>query len=246
MIRYFLALLVLVPMLALPAETAALDCYDEGCYGTVYWDGGTHGSTVEITVQPNAYVNNGNSFISNEMWLSDSDASSGDTCEVLSVDVDPLMEVGIDAIGGQLRYFWIRCPPGGTYYRQLGAIVPSGDYYQQTYFKINRSDKPGGEDDYKIWIASPTLGTMTGYSYNNSMSPDRIRIGMEVATDAGYWQGSTFSKNRYIIGANYDNYVYQWRDGDGKKVDNPPSAGWITVPDHGNQGGSWYTTCGTC
>lgn len=231
--RRHLALLVLVLIMAVPAEASAYSCSGR-CYGSTAWNGLVDGSNVRISVA-STYMNDGSRFINNGMWLLD---VGGNTCTISSGHPSSVTwaEVHMTARQGRYRYMWADCRPGMIYRDVILADVPAADYGTQPLFEIART----AATTFRISIQSGNY-SMTHYSLSNTMAPDRIRIGQELnGTTGGHAHDLKWTHNRYIHGGTA---YFQFRPGDGTTIEAPVQAWWHTVPAPGNNGGDWRARC---
>jgi hypothetical protein len=168
-------------------------------------------------------------FIDNEEWVMQTSGCSSSYGQ-------SWVEVGEETVQSSAqRYFWADVRPVDcTFFKQYFANVPSGDYGYYTYFQIYRKDST----DWTITVSSQT-GYWSGTSTNNSMHPDDINQGMELAGQSGASAPATQYTNRY-----YKDTTNTWYSIDNDYatlLDNPPNLHVNNSPEYYD----FYTTCCT-
>lgn len=203
------------------------------CYGRQDWPGGPINGT-EFTVSI-GHMKNGDGFVDNETWLADCDVYAFPYCFNVQVN---FVETGYIAVpNGTEQYFWADLRPQDSNVNEhLLGNVPSYDYGYNTYFEIHRYSSNSFE---LIYTGQYDGGA--NYSMNNSMVPDDILLGQELAGSSNaYAPRAYFNNNRWIDTSN--NHHYQTALGS-LHYDNPPYVGWTTDPKHSSTGGTLWTAC---
>ena len=224
-----------IGLLSKPQYANAYSCTSSHCYGTVAWNGLVTGSNVRIRAAT-TNMNSGTRFISNEMWLMD---LSGASCTVqgFSSGGTTWVETSFLARSGAYTFFWADCRPGKPFFSEVLASVPASVYGTSPYFSINR---PSTAPTFSVTITSSGFSA-NRTSIDNTMAPDRIRIGTELfGSSGGFFGTASWTHSRYV---HNNNHIYQHRTGDSTIV-NAPVQGWWQVPAApGNNGGDWRTFC---
>lgn len=191
------------------------------------------GSATNITVVHLSCLNGcSNGFVNDEMWLQQegNTACSGDLCWV---------EAGYIQGSGFEDYFWAdNRPNGGFFYHEL-TEVPGADYGHATTFIINRTSTT---TKWLVDIYDSAGNSWVNYSTNNSMAPNEIVIGQELAGGGGASAPrADFTHNVYYSGSGS---AYQNNQGSGFVAARPPYGGIAAVPaGNTNAGGDIYTYC---
>jgi hypothetical protein len=238
----FALLLSLVVLVYHPQ--AALASYSCGnvssghCYARVYWSRSTSGAYVNIQVvslycNPQlCYGSNGVNqeigFVDNEMWF-----SQGSSYWV---------EAGYSTYNTSNfethnSYYWADLRPGYAYAEHEIAQVPAGDYGGNVSIEIEQ----GSGNTYDVFFGSNTWG-YTGYSTSNTMSPNTIWEGEELAgTGGASAPTAAFTSSQWLNGSTW---VYQTTSGTVQVTNSSVGNGYWSVPPNGsNQGGVWDDYC---
>jgi hypothetical protein len=252
-----LAPLLLASLLAPTGAGAAYDCGDMQnghCYSINRWTG-TRGAFIggdttmyvaSLNAGPNSFLGL-NSFINNEMWISD---THNPGCPAN----DCWVEVGYQDRNTDLPwYFWSDQRPGGGYNNHYVRQIPDNEFGGWADLSIARD--PNDATRWNVMIRSQVPGgTYTvQQSAGNSMLADTQDIGMELAGRTGQASAptATFTYNRWIWYWNGSDYVkpYQTSNGilligkAGIFAGPPPYAQWAYTPSNSQVGGTLWTWC---
>jgi|GEM_PF-526012 len=211
------------------------------CYGYNYWSmpSGTKGAGTDIVVVhlncSSCWSLGETGFIDNEMWFSNYNNSGcsnlGNACWV---------EAGYETVSGAfsttVNYFWADNRPGHGFSAHVLAQVPSGDYGNSAEFSIWQT----GSGTWAVNITSPNYN-YSNSSTSNSMVPNAILIGQELAGTSGASAPIAYFTNNWYYDSNW-NFYYQGYEG-GVTSQNPPSAWWDTDPHNSSSGGVFQTSC---
>lgn len=215
------------------------------CYGTINWTGNVDGAFASIVTLPSLSAGDGKANI--ELWLN-APVPGGQTCPINGTQYAGCwVELGAKAGGPQCKtnvpcYFWNDLRPCNAcynnYYTHYISDIPGSDYNNQTDLRIERSSG----SSFAMSLQSRNL-QWSDSSTGNSMYPNDIEIGAEVAGTSGAHIGSTSFRNNSWkpVGANY--YNFQTANGN-PTVNSPVSAYWSTTPSTPNStGGTWSLSC---
>ncbi len=222
-----------------PSLALAYSCTSGHCYAVDNWAGGVTGAATDITVRGLGAPDNGQGFITNELW-------------VFQYPGTYWVEEGITVGPSQGHpctadcYFWADSRPGSSYYEHWLESVPQTDYGKSTTFSI--STGYAGENTWNVDLQGYN-GSFTELSQNNSMSPNYIQIGGELEGSSGGYALEAHYTNNYWSN-DYNTFNYQTGPGNQGTVDGSANgapwneAGWANSPYPGNNGGDWVTACG--
>jgi hypothetical protein len=231
-----------------PAEALAYSCggaTSGHCAGLAQWYGYTNGMASTITVTA---ISSGGDRIQNAAWLEDAHTT---TCQQNGYGAC-WIEAGY-VVGGTTQgyysspvYFWADLRPGSIYFDHLLQTVPQGDYGQTLDVLIELQSTPG---TWYVGMSSPGFNSdyspSPQFSMNNSMVPDWIHVGQELAgtqNNAGS-PATDWTYNQWMD--NLGSYHFQTTDGWGgtPRSDNPPYASWAIPPSQSSTGGDLVAYC---
>lgn len=205
------------------------------CYGQNIWQDATDGVRTSIGVRG---ITGGNGFVNNEVWL-----CQGDCPYWVEAGLKSQFNIG----GGAEIYFWADSRPGGGYNNHFGRPIPSGDYGYYANVDIHRTSG----STWSITINSQTGLQLSDSSTGNSMAPDEIQLGTELAGTGGASDPHTNYANNQYKHLNGGGWYYQHSDGFWRIQPNPGpvAVAWDSghTPSTYPNGGV-FATCvhGTC
>jgi hypothetical protein len=227
-------------------NTLTYTCLVQHCYGVNTWLGSVTGSFTVIDV---VNLASGDVSVDNETWLIDNNSNRSEQCIFAPGDDNNAcwVEAGYVRFSGDSeRWFWADLRPMGGgcfnhcyYIEHDEGILNSGDYNNVVDITIMANGTA------KQWSVS-VGGHVTGFnatSVDNTMSPNRIDIGQELAgTQGANAPHANYQDNTWIKNGEH----YQTVDGIfnyGGTSYNPPWAGWNQNqrPSNSPYGGVWYT-----
>lgn len=206
------------------------------CYEVQRWPNPVTGSATNITVVHLSCVNNCvDGFIDDEMWLQE---FNNPNCTTGNCWVEAGYLIG----SASLEYFWADSRPNGGFFFHPITSVPGADFGHQTTFIINRTSTT---TKWMVDIYDGAGNSWINYSTNNSMAPNQILVGQELAGAGGASAPrADFTHNVYYSGSGS---AYQNSVGDGIITINgapPPYAVMAARPaGNANSGGDIYTYC---
>lgn len=211
----------------------AYSCVTRHCYGGAIWPNSHVPGTTTSIYMAELYCDNCDGFIDDETWLSEDTSTRCEKSTLQACWVEIGYTKGNDTNYTQ-DYFWADVRPGQNYrFFDLGPVA-SCAFGNYTYFLIDTT----GPDEWEAYFSDCNRSS-DNYSYNNSLSPDTITIGSELAGTA------RASANRaYFIDNYWENSNHQWVnqsvDGD-LYYNNPPYVGWSIPPSQSSTGGELWT-----
>lgn len=225
------------------AVAASISCGDENnnhCYARQDWFGGMNGAKTTINIVQlncsNACQSTG--FIDNEMWLIDEQTSSCTSNKYGNCWV----EAGYINDGYNFSYFWADVRPvdnGNLNFHWLFAASVG--------YTMGISIYKQGTNQFELDLVlhnSTGYHTVTYYSTNNSMAPNDIKIGMELAgtgsNNSNWGAPRADFTNNYWKGSNW--VAQQYGNGPGMYAYNPPYINGI-YGGSGGTGGDFWTNC---
>lgn len=220
------------------------------CYGEQEWDGPMYGAKTDITIQVLTcnYPCNSNGEIDDEMWVG---AYNNDGCEKCWV------EAGItndNTTGGSTQYFWADARPnGGRFHLHYVNGVFVGDIGHKVIFRVAKTNSSTFEVDKANELPSSggcsaqCSASWTNFSTSNSISPNFIQIGLELAGSSGASAPRVDFTNNYYLDSNLNPHpqtaagqvfhIPPASDG------NPIKTNWVNNHPGGPTGGDFYTSC---
>ncbi len=234
-----------------PPIAHAYSCGNAGsgaghCYAYQDWPNPINGSRTDIRVVQ-LVCNSGcynDGFIDNEMWLIQHNNSG---CSVPGGGNDCWVEAGYINLDGQgyVTFFWADARPnGGFYFHNINAAYV-GDFGNKVIFRITRVSSNEFEvDKANDGCTSQCSASWTYYSTNNTMAPNAIHIGQELAGSSGGASAPNghFTDN-YWQSTRDNSWNAQNNDGNGLRCDNPPCIKYQVHPGGNSTGGDIYTYC---
>ena len=199
------------------------------CSGYVNWNQSINGSQVAIENVTLTGAVDTNSFMTNEMWLTQNNNS---TCAPIGGATVPCwVEAGFTYMPGHSSndtFFWAQDLPNKGFTLNFGESFPSNDFFST--FTIDRTDK----STVRIAITVPADdGSNLIYdSTNNTLAPDQMIIGMELEGTHGAIEAPTaaFENPGWFDTGN----TFNVESSDGTvSSDNPPSGSWYNAPSSG-------------
>jgi hypothetical protein len=150
------------------------------CYAEMYWPGSMQGEKTDIKVEPITCGCNG--FLNDELWVQSTSGCSPNCW----VEAGIKNETGY----GYTFSFWAdQRPNGGGYHNHYMNAFFQGDFDHDTTFYIFEN---GSNRFAVVKTVAGVNGCMyvcsaswTEYSTNNSMSPNYITLGAELAGSSG-------------------------------------------------------------
>jgi PKD repeat protein len=142
------------------------------------------------------------------------------------------VEAGYSTYGSNVQYYWADQRPdahGGNYNEHPITSVPSGDYGNYTWFDIHRTS-----GNSFLATISDSSYYWTGSSTYNSMTPNQVNMGQELAGNGGASAADAYYIYMYYYDTN--NNQTQMDTGTGNRINQSP-------PYVGGSGGSFYTHC---
>ncbi len=218
-----------------PAQ-ASYSCSPTHCYSINQWYSSTgYYAAAKTTMVVSHLFAQGNTcdHINAEEWLSDFQGGH-------DYWVEEGLTSGNDCVGGYCPivtcYFWEDNRPGSSLIGHVMGAAQSSDWGNQATFQIASS----GSGVWTVDVWAPSQHD-SDQSTSNSMSPNNIEIGGEVAGTSGASAPTTYSQwNTYNTGGGS-----QYFNSDGTPhVQGPPWAGYWDPPPS-QEGGSarWYIGC---
>jgi len=217
------------------------------CYAEQWWNGAMNGARTDIKVAQMTCIANclSDGFVDNEMWVDDHSSCSSNKYGNCWVEAGYIFS---DV--GRVYYFWadVRPVDGNTLnFHYIGQVF-TNDYGHSMRFSIYSSGTKQFTVDLAIQgCSSGCFGHETFYSTNNSMSPNDIKIGSELAgTGPNYeWHAdrADYTNNYWRCGSNWCGQTYG--NGPGIVFVNgaPPPNIQGTYGSPGGTGGDFYTNC---
>ena len=152
------------------------------------------------------------------------------------------MEAGYQVGSVSQFYFWADSRPNGGFFNHFVTYVPGVDYGHATTFVITRSNPT---TTWQVNIYDSSGNSWLAYSTNNSMAPDEIIIGQEIAGSSGASAPvADFTHNVWFASSGSH---YQSNSGSGfhPSPAGAPNKGVIAEPPAGdsNAGGDIETYC---
>ena len=229
-------LAIVTALLLSGCSGAPYSCDMNHCYGTVAWSGAATGFSMELTAVP---LTSGDNFIDDEGWLIDYFASGDPTKGAYWV------ETGEANDGAGTEYFWAENKAYWGYMQYDLGPVSQHDLNHATWiaYKVEQDSKTPSSWNVTISDAKSGSVLFTGQSTENSMSPNNVTEGQELAGHQGAQAPiALFSENAIINGKKM---TFQTSDG-ASTVNEPPNAGWFPgnkKPSQTTNGGTWFTDC---
>ena len=214
------------------------DLYVNHCYGEWYWPGAMQGEKTDIKVE---HINCGcNGFLNDELWVQSSSGCSPNCW----VEAGIKNETGY----GYTFSFWAdQRPNGGGFHNHYMNAFLQGDFDHDTTFFIFED---GNKNEFEVAKAIAGVNGCTQfcsngwvmYSTSNSMSPNYITLGAELAGSSGASSPNIhFTYNYYYTGSWHPQG--KGNPGAGPIVNPPLHAYWVNNQIGGPTGGDWYTYC---
>jgi hypothetical protein len=216
----------------------AYSCGGNHCYGIQDWYGTVNGSETTITIAnlscTGGCVNDG--FIDNEMWLSDEHTKA---C-VNNQYSECWVEVGYQNDGsGPTNHFWGDMRP-------IDNAVNYHPLMQASSYPTAYTLDGVGNQQFEVglvFLYPCRYGCRyTYFSTQNSMGPNHIKIGQELAGQTGGASASRadFSNNYWQGAINGGWNLQGYGNGPGVSYDSPPYAAWVNNTPSSND---FYTHC---
>jgi len=206
------------------------------CYGIEDWTGATDGVRTSISLRS---TTGGDGFVTNETWLSqDRFWIEAGTIAVYSYN------------NGKPVYFWADMRPGDTQLNlHYGPPVAAGDFGHAAAVDIHRTSAT----TFSITVTAQTGTKINTSSTGNTMAPNEIQIGTELAGTNGAGDPHTnFADNQYKH-LNGGGWYYQHSDGSTYVIPSPGpvATAWDSGHNPSNPAsppGGVFATCihGTC
>ena len=232
----FGAIAIGAALLSSGCSGAPYSCDKNHCYGTVSWSVAATGISMELTAVP---LTSGDNFIDDEGWLIDYFASGDPNTGAYWV------ETGETNDGFGTEYFWAENKLYWGYMQYDLGPVSQHDLDHATWiaYKVEQDSKTPSSWNVTISDAKSGSVLFTGQSTENSMSPNTVIEGQELAGSQGAQAPIAFFSQNAII--NGKKTTFQTSDGT-PTANHPPTAGWWpgnNKPSQTKNGGTWFTDC---